>query len=246
MPADRETILKAVDELLDALARERQANSDDARQDAQEAALAGWYGIMAATGMLDLLQRRVVAQVRGLQSTADVAASTLPAVMGTGHGLTGARAARNAAFRVMLDSGILPEKQARLIAAALHNANAGRTLFDPEPVTGVDPSSGPYFSIREALVNALGYEAGVTGCTTRLLPHRNLVIARRHYMVLAEQRPGVMPQSVSEGTIRDWCARSGELQDVFQTAYRQGLLDEATGNVKPELRLSGLRRPQTP
>jgi len=231
------------DDIAAALTRERQANSDEARAEAQQQALDAHGRFLEESGMLDLLQRRMVAQIQGKQAHADVLASALPAALGSGHGRVGARAARSATIRNVLDSGIIPKPSSDLIAGALWAADTGRSLFDPEPVTGVDADSGALMFIRIEIARALGYEAGVKGFETRLLPHDHLDIARRYYVRMAAAYPGTKPmsQDISTKTISDWCSKGGIHADIFQDAYRAGLLDRAFKRINASMRLSNLK-----
>lgn len=244
---DRAALHARLDELLDAVERERGANSNEARSEAQGEVLALHHALIGETGLRDLMQRRCVEEMNGRSLGSSSRASELPADVGFYATKGGKRALRAISMRSVLDSGILPPSVAGLSAAGLYAASQGRVpptgneagkhggaLWDADKVKGVNSGSTPEFFLKIKTVLALGYEAGFHGFPrTQRLPADLLNLGTLYWRHITAHGPKDVPRARSAETLRDWCTGTDtELRRYFEDHYELGLSDRAAGKPK--------------
>jgi hypothetical protein len=165
---------EALGALLDALEKDREANSDDARKRAHEQALASRAALEAATGVLGWRRRRIVSTAAGLPAHRHVATAKGIEAIFTRRGHITEQ--RFAAGRILIDEvgALLGGRPENLEAATLILAEMG--YHSPQGELGkdsgirgatirqgVNPDDGPSAMARLSLYTALGYTLGAEG-----------------------------------------------------------------------------------
>jgi hypothetical protein len=244
---DRAALHARLDELLDAVERERGANSSEARAEAQGEVLTMHHALLEETGLRDLLQRRCVEEINGRSKGSTSEAADLSVDVNWYKGKRGTRALRMIAMRTVVDGGILPPPVAGLAAAGLYAASQGRNpptgneegkhggkLWEAEKITGVRSDSTPEMYLKIMMVQTLGYEAGFRGFPeTRRLPSELLELGKLYWRHIAKRGEKGVPRHRSAETLRDWCTSTdSELRTYFEESYKEGLADRAAGKPK--------------
>jgi hypothetical protein len=228
-----EPALAALTRMREAMERERQANSPEARNTAQEAALKADAALSEVVGMAALRRRRILAELTGEEvrdrlDERDYQARIGQAIMdGTPKGRN---AVRRATWRMAQDlNGIVGDKLAFHVAAHMREVASGRIgLMDAEPQQGVDTKSAPAFGLRTRIVADTGYTVGAEVDRSRVPSSFWKRAARLHNELAALMETDIVKVApVSPKTIRDWCTRQGEWRDLFEKSRAEGRRDRA-------------------
>jgi hypothetical protein len=225
---DREEARRLFEVFMDAMEREQAVNSDEARAAAQAAVLAAAAALDRATGKTDLLRRRMVVEARGLSLGANVHAADFErfardCVDGTPSGQI---RLRQALARHAMDSAmVITDRWAGVLAGQMLQTAEGRNgpLDGPVRAGGVDPHAGAADAIRNKIVTAAGYTAGVefgNGVIPRTFWRRFEVV--QNALAAQGRRTGHKTPDTRATTIRDWCERGGPLSNLFRNARKEG------------------------
>jgi hypothetical protein len=254
--ADRAAIHALLDELLDATERERAANSDEAREAAQEQVTKLHRKLLADSGVLAILQRRCVAHMQGKLTSANVSPAAFPTTPEEFEGIAGDRMGRAISSVIVYDSGLVTERVGAYLATKLYAASKGYTpagneegehggdFYKPEGKPGPQAASEYELHFQNKVVLALGYEAGARGLPTskRLIP--DLLDAVTSFWRRLALRSKGQIEKRSPDTIKGWCNRLGsDTNALYEAAYSEGRADKATGRIQPSKRLAALVLP---
>lgn len=233
---NRHELHAAFDRLLDAIAAEASAKDDKALSNAdrfakQQEVIGIMHEVQRDSGLLDLLQRRLVVEVRGAANGTPMPPSALPAKAGAYEGEAGERLLRAILSRVALDSGTLPKAVEGLIAGDMLFASEGYKLTGafgdlskPVPRSGRNADKGVDYAVRLFFVSRIGYTAGYEDRPDTRLVTRD--IFERGCRALRAKRGGLVKLPAHE-TVRGWCFITDK--DTFESARREGEADRKAG-----------------
>jgi hypothetical protein len=228
--------LEAIGCALEALETESRANGNEARSAAQALAIAAGGVVGQALGLRDLRRRRMItaAQSDAIEfagANADAGGYDAVAREALDGSQDGRRRLRRMASRCLMDmQDALGAQMAQVLAGALLGTAAGYDGLMTEPVkaAGADPKDGPAHFLREKIVFACGYTAGVEGADRppAALWQR---AARCHNERAGKLRQiGEKVADASVETVRDWQKR--RLRTLFNAALGQGRRERGRPN----------------
>jgi hypothetical protein len=243
-PAGRSALI-ATGKLLEAVEREKTAESAEAVTACQEAALSALSDYRVATSASGLLLRRVVGFALDKPHATDAEVQrVISEILSSPDATSKAqqRRVRVMFMRAVIDNGVLPEKITRSTAWAQFLAASGRFshlggVWARVKTAGVKPETGGLETAKSGIVDRTGYTAGAEGALvthrlTKPILNRALALWRdmRHHW-----RSGHLP-NVTADTIRKWCGSKEEplrLGERFSLAYDEGVADLGAKTVNP-------------
>jgi hypothetical protein len=219
--------LDAVGRLLVALKSESDANSNDSRVKAQEAAVVAYADLGAAIGARDLLRRRLIVAARDLDEgakvdVADYDKETKAALDGSPGGL---RRLRRMSARLAIDAkDALSAPLARLLAGAFLATAAGydSLLANPVKSGGVDPKGGAANFLHQKIAYKSGYTHGAEGAGRVRETLWRRAAAEYNKSAAKLRQAGEKAPDITPETIRFWCGRHNKLKEIFDGARRDG------------------------
>jgi hypothetical protein len=246
---NRSELREGFELLLDAIEAETSAMTDKAmsnteREIAQVKVLDHMHRLQRDTGLVDMLQRRLVVEIRGCANGTPVRASDLPSDPASYKGEAAGRKLQCIVKQTAFDCGYLPKHVAGLLGGeALFTKNGFKLtgalgdLSEPVPVPGRNANDGPAFSNRLLLVQSIGYTAGYEEMprTRRFTSD----MFKRAYRLLHSRGVPKSYRPMAE-TVRDWC--KGAEKEMFENAYLSGCAALAAGAAPdPDLLLPKLK-----
>lgn len=239
---NRSELREGFELLLDALEAETSAMTDKTtsntdRETAQVAVLDIMHRLQRDTGLLDMLQRRLVVLMQDKETGTPVKATALPVAQKDYYEEAGERRLRAVVRGVILDSAYLPEPVASYIGAKTRNPSQGYDmggglgpLSEPVPHPGRNRMDGIKGSMADLLINAMGYTTGYEGMPTthRLTTdiYERAQVMARHAMTSRGFAPA--PEYIpTRAALKKW-ANITRKRD-FETAYQRGRADKAAG-----------------
>jgi hypothetical protein len=224
----------ALGALLEALEREREANSDEARAAAQAAFLAAEATFDRAIRATDVYRRRMAVEALDLPSGAPVEAGEFGRVLKECLETTEWRASRNKLRRLLSRHFIDNEETftpvVRLLVDKLFSNPKGLmgAIDRVEKKSGIDETKGWDDKVRTIVVDAAGYSAGVEFGLHGHIPFAFWKRAQRMHGRQVERALSkdcrIAPAKAA--TIRDWCVRqAGPYAENFRKARADGFAE---------------------
>jgi hypothetical protein len=235
---DLDTARRRFETFLDAMEKYAGANSDEARAEAEEKALAARAALDRETGILRLRQRRMAAQALGHSAPgtapreADDFDRLISDCLDTIETPSGRQRLRHAlAIYFLDDEAVLTARFARLLTAKmLANAKGLLGALDHvESTSGVDSSTGLADNLRNKIILNAGYTAGLELGPRGRIPHALWERAARDHADLAQggRAIGRKIRDADAGTIKSWCQKKNLSADLFNEARLAGVAARA-------------------
>jgi hypothetical protein len=236
--------LLQLERLFETVRHERGVNDDSSETvaPAQEAVIDVLHGVSAAAGADKSILRRVVGFALDKPRASDAEVEQVLAGIEANPDAT-SKAQRNLVrsmtMRAVVDLRLIPKRVTSFPAWSLHLGATGRSavpgeVFAPSLVSGVDPDSGPFETLKSELVGRIGYTAGYEQLpVSRRLSSAILRRARAAWRDMRRRSKTPIPD-VQAGTIRKWCGSAGgafKYSEQFNLAYQQGRAAHATGKI---------------
>ena len=245
----------ALERLLEAREQERGANSNEAREAAEQAWLAADAAMAKATGVTELRRRRILRELDDLPvgEKVDAADYTNRIQQTVGDASpVGRTNVRFASARLVLDliASVGAALVKHLAGALMQVAGGKRSMLDVDHHQGCNPTTGAAFMLRKGIVKAAGYEAGVLYGTGRIGDVLWVEAAAIHNAAAKKlRRSGEPCEPVSAKTVRDWCVRKRDKKGIpnehyknFEAARREGMTAAKRDLIDPTARLAASRK----
>jgi hypothetical protein len=235
---------EALGALLEALERERGANNDEGRTDAQARYLEAKAVLDYEIEAPHVRRRRMAVEALDYPSGALVDAGDFRRVLTDCFSTLKTQAGRDK-LRRLLSRYILDDEEtigrpaARLLVEKLSANSEGLlgAIDNVERKSGVGKTTGKNVNIRTKVVMAAGYSAGVEFGLNGNIPSVFWKRAQRmHGRLVKEARAhGARIKAAKAATIKDWCLRDGPQAGKFRLARADGFDRRANPDPSREL-----------
>jgi len=226
----------------------RKANSNEARHQAQESAIAAANDLAVATGIADIRRSRAYNEAHNAEDGEVVTPAMISKWLTSDalYSTAGRVTLRNGFAKSVIDDSAMWGNMTSALAANIIWTAQGAdgplavSLWEREPISGVDTDSGGALAVRWLVMNQAGYTVGAEGINPRRVPNTIWERGAKLACTLAAKsnptnRANIKP--VSSAAVRDWRSRP-DIKPIFDRAVKEGAADRAVNAIRPELLLS--------